>query len=543
MIRQARENSTTEFLAISKPSVSNASKRNLATGIKRLTTLRRTANDFWMPNPLVLVQYPESSREFAGVVETPWWQVCPRPLRCSWEESPSSTQLGSCELNEALDISNQRAEQIEENLYFSEMTLAGQAALKPEGLAEVRRLVAHWQADQSSADRRGWEWHYLNSLLHQDLVHDEGHEGGVFGLDWSHDGAHLASASSDWSIRVWGSNGETIQKLTCHRGVVRDVDWNQEKSLLASASEDGTVKIFEAADGKIIKSLQHDGPVNTVSWSPRGDLLATVSSGHAEQGSRDSFITVWNTETWESERPFNPQSVNVATIQWNPSGTHIAIAPQRGKINVLDVANGRVSTSVGKDGDQATCLGWNHDGTKLAYNRLHDSAVHVLTLASQEVQSHATGATVSCLAWHPHRSVLAYSDGNKSVQLRDCSTGSILRAIRGHFSRVTSVCWHPSGNRLATGDIAGSIKVWDVSRESDFLDGAATISWHPDGSRFVTRIAESVIVREAKPVGVAQRLTAHRTDVLSVAYSPDGGSIASLITLVKSRFGMWQPTR
>ena len=349
MFHQARGSSTIEFLEISKPSVSNASRRSLATDTKRLTTLRRTANDFWMPNPLVLVQYRESSREFAGVVECRGGSFIRD--RCDALGRNRHRQLSWAHANsKSSGISNQRAEQIEENLYFSEMTLAGQAALKSEGLAEVRRLVGHWQVDESSADRRGWEWHYLNSLLHQDLVTMRGHEGGIFALDWSHDGAHLASASSDWSIRVWGSNGEAIQKLTCHSGVVRDLDWSQEKRLLASASEDGTARIFEAVDGEIVRSLQHDGPVTTVSWSPKGNLLATVSSGPAEQGSRNSFITVWNTETWESERPYNTQSVNVATMQWNPSGTHIAIASRRGKIIVLDVANGKVSKYAGRTG-------------------------------------------------------------------------------------------------------------------------------------------------------------------------------------------------
>ena len=70
-----------------------------------------------------------------------------------------------------------KADTIEQHLYSSEMIRASRAALADEGLAEVRRLVHNWLPQEGRVDRRGWEWHYLNSLLHQDIAtlkHDVG---------------------------------------------------------------------------------------------------------------------------------------------------------------------------------------------------------------------------------------------------------------------------------------------------------------------------------------------------------------------------------
>jgi WD40 repeat protein len=43
-------------------------------------------------------------------------------------------------------------------------------------------------------DLRGWEWYYLLSLCHKDLMTLQGHNDAVFAVAWSPDGNRLASA-------------------------------------------------------------------------------------------------------------------------------------------------------------------------------------------------------------------------------------------------------------------------------------------------------------------------------------------------------------
>eukprot|EP00339_Tiarina_fusa_P001608 CAMPEP_0117008624 /NCGR_PEP_ID=MMETSP0472-20121206/8066_1 /TAXON_ID=693140 ORGANISM="Tiarina fusus, Strain LIS" /NCGR_SAMPLE_ID=MMETSP0472 /ASSEMBLY_ACC=CAM_ASM_000603 /LENGTH=540 /DNA_ID=CAMNT_0004710703 /DNA_START=120 /DNA_END=1739 /DNA_ORIENTATION=- len=132
------------------------------------------------------------------------------------------------------------------------------------------------------------------------------HELDVWALAISTDGRTLASASQDWTIRLWdiagmvqGDNNPQLGLVTLigHEGTVFDVAYSPVGSDIVSGSIDGTVRIWgnppEEPEGNFqsnLHTLDHGGVVRAVSYSPDGSIL--LSAGD------DGIIRVWNTTSY-----------------------------------------------------------------------------------------------------------------------------------------------------------------------------------------------------------------------------------------------------
>ncbi|OCK72853.1 hypothetical protein K432DRAFT_340986, partial [Lepidopterella palustris CBS 459.81] len=76
----------------------------------------------------------------------------------------------------------------------------------------------------------------------------EGHRITVNAVTFSPDGQLLASASHDWTVRLWNpATGEQLQQLGGHDDWVKAVAFSPDGQLLASASRDWTVRLWNPA--------------------------------------------------------------------------------------------------------------------------------------------------------------------------------------------------------------------------------------------------------------------------------------------------------
>ena len=126
-----------------------------------------------------------------------------------------------------------------------------------------------------------------------------GHSDGVRGVAWSPDGQVLATASADFTLRVWGvgsgeggGGGRTAQPpLEGHADRVLCCGWSADGGTLASGGADGVVCLWEqqGSGGWVRRATQvaHEGGVSCLAWS-RGGALAT--------GGEDGAVRVW---AWE----------------------------------------------------------------------------------------------------------------------------------------------------------------------------------------------------------------------------------------------------
>jgi WD40 repeat protein len=78
-----------------------------------------------------------------------------------------------------------------------------------------------------------------------------GHTGTLRSVVYSPDGARLACAAGDNSIKLWDARtGAEIATLRGHSGSVSAVCYNRDGSRLASISLDHTIKVWDARSAR-----------------------------------------------------------------------------------------------------------------------------------------------------------------------------------------------------------------------------------------------------------------------------------------------------
>ncbi|KAH9862965.1 hypothetical protein J1614_010694 [Plenodomus biglobosus] len=129
-----------------------------------------------------------------------------------------------------------------------------------------------------------------------------GHTAAVLDTDWSpFNDSLISSASDDGKVFIWKvpdnfslhtdaeepADVAPVARLSGHMRKVGHVLFNSAaENVLASASGDYTVKLWDVEAGVAKLTLKHNDIVQSLSWSPDGALLVTTS--------RDKKLRVWD---------------------------------------------------------------------------------------------------------------------------------------------------------------------------------------------------------------------------------------------------------
>jgi WD40 repeat protein len=99
---------------------------------------------------------------------------------------------------------------------------------------------------------------------------------------------------------------------------------------------------------------------------------------------------------------------------------------------------------------------------------------------------------VGTVAFSPDGQSLASGSGNKTVKIRNSTTGKELFSLKGHTGFISCVAFSPDGQRLASGSYDKTVKIWDSATGKELLslkghtEGVVTVAFSPDGQRLAS---------------------------------------------------------
>jgi WD40 repeat protein len=247
----------------------------------------------------------------------------------------------------------------------------------------------------------------------------------------------------------------------------------------------------------------HTDQVHAVAYSPDGRFAVT--------GSWDRTVRFWDPRTYqEAGTPIlSPSGVNTLAI--SPDSRQVATGGQDGIVRLWDTATRRsVGTPLNVDGSYLYSVAFSPDG----------------------------------------RLIAAGSDAG-TVRVWDVATGRPLlgRPLAQLGASVIRVTFSPDGQLLAAGvyenDETGSARIWRVRDGSPFgspltfKDPVRSVVFPPTGGKLAVAAGKSVrLCDPATGKAVAAPFTGHTDDVLAIAFTNDGRTMAT--GSVDKRVRFWQ---
>ena len=290
--------------------------------------------------------------------------------------------------------------------------------------------------------------------------------------------------------------------------------------------------IFDAHTGAELKLLvmPTDSRVRSLTYSPDGKTLAS--------GNFDGAIYLWDVAAAKIEDTLKAHTDIVVSLAYSPDGKTLASGNSNNTLILWDVAT-RESKTLVNPHNAISNLSFNPDGITLASSAY--GTVYLWNVATRQLDStlKVTTNRVHSVAFSPDGNTLASGFGD-AVGLWDLGTGENKAILRGPIGGALSLAFNKDGTLLASGSrgkrgfsswVDADVHVWDISTGwvkftlEGHSDRITSVAFSPDGNTVASGSADDTVILWDVATGKRKSNLGNRFQ--SVAYSPDGRTIAA----------------
>lgn len=289
-----------------------------------------------------------------------------------------------------------------------------------------------------------------------------GHSRPIVEVNYSHvtpDGYFLVSASKDGQPMLRdGPTGDWIGTFEGHKGCVWSCALDPSATLAATASADFSAKLWDALTGLERATFQHKHIVRTCCFSSDSRKLVT--------GGMEKMLRLFDVEQPGAAPQTLPQAsagIRSALFLGGDNTILTSFADAKG-IGVWDVRAGSVVRTLETE-NPVTSFDLTFDGSVLTTTDGHNIRFWD-TSSLSSFKQHTVAYPVEAASYCPSRKRFAAGGGDMWVRLHDMEDARELECNKGHHGPVHTIRFGPEGKEYATGSEDGTIRIW----QTDWLE-------------------------------------------------------------------------
>lgn len=298
----------------------------------------------------------------------------------------------------------------------------------------------------------------------------EGHKSGVLDAAFSPDNQLVATASYDYTAKIWSMEGDLIADLNGHKEQIPTLDWAPDGETLVTSSYDKTVKVWTKA-GALLYTLKHDHPTLCAAYDHSGKYIVTAG----DKGE----VKLWE-QNAQLITTLEGHTGLVVDAVFSPDGSYLVTASGDGTARIWDLessehfgssivldahTSGIKSVDISSDG-QYIVTG-SKDRTAIVWNR------------KGELRSVLSGheSTIQETLFSPDGRMVATASSDNSAKIWNLE-GLLISDMLGHTNTVNDVCFSLDGKKILTAASDHTAKIWPIISVQEVirdLDGLGVV--------------------------------------------------------------------
>ena len=257
--------------------------------------------------------------------------------------------------------------------------------------------------------------------------------------------------------------GELKAHLLNHTAWMKSLDFSPDGALLATSADDERINLWQVRDNALMRTIESDqGPISSLDFSPNGEVLA---------GATWKGIGLWQVSNGNLLRTYQSGEHSLRSVAFSPDGEYLAGGSEDGEVFLWRTSDGVLLNTLPGHAAQVNQLAFSPDGTHLV-TASDDKILNLWQVSDGVLVASLTGHQegVSGVGFSPDGSLFASSSWDGTLRLWRASDGSALRVIQNDESLI-ALSFSPDGAWLATARVDGRLDFWGLSEAISLLMG------------------------------------------------------------------------
>ncbi len=307
----------------------------------------------------------------------------------------------------------------------------------------------------------------------------------LYDIAFSADAKQLLIGESERPVKIFSAQTLEQQALLLYEGSRQknELTLNQTGTRLAKSLSDHSIAISNFPNSAITRQLRgHEATLTISSWSKTSAILWSASL--------DGTL-----REWKSDSPPKITSVPMAQGQhlgdaiFSPDGTELAVSTPQNTLNLYSSEKLGIPEEIkeifhplGYSLDGKTLSGISKDKRLIKWNRDSKQCTFTALAAPADEQIHQAIATPTA-----NEAALVLVSGK--LICWDINKGIELFSTNAHTTDIQGLAISAEGQIIATGDRAGSVKIWHLRNGSlitelpNIVGGVLGLTISPEGNQ------------------------------------------------------------